>query len=707
MTHTPAPVVTTWIAPGVLRYRLGTPEAVTPVALRQHAPAEDALCQLPIAAPPDLDITGWKTTRGFLVRLPLTADEELYGFGLQLHSHAQRGRKKTLRVNSDPVADTGDSHAPAPWYVSTAGYGVFIDTARYAAYYLGSATPLVDRRAAYAASDPVAIESIEAMFNRLGERKPGYVYIDIPSAAGVNLYLFAGPALGDAVRRYVLFSGGGCLPPRWGLGAWYRCKIDFDQSGVLEMAAELRDAAVPCDVLGLEPHWQTRSYSCSYAWSNLFPDPTRMIAELRAQGYRLNLWQHAFIHPTSPLYGAMLPYAGDCEVWNGLVPDFTLPAARETFAAYQEQALVEPGVAGFKLDECDNADFIPGIPWSFPEFSTFPSGLDGEQMHTLFGLGYQQTIDALFRRRDQRAYHQVRASGALAAPYPFVLYSDLYDHRTFIRGLVNTGFSGMLWCPEVRHAGSAEELIRRLQTVVCSPQALMNAWYIQHAPWRQWVTELNNAGVFAEDADRVIALVREVLALRMRLIPYLHAAFYRYATEGTPPFRALVMEYPDDLAVRHIDDQYLMGDRLLVAPVVAEETSRTVYLPAGVWYDFWGGGCIEGGQTLTLDVPLEHIPLFVRGEAVLPLATPTLHTDDPAAMTLTACIYGRGIDPCTLIEEDDATYAYERGAINSVTLAWDDARRRGTLTRTGFLSCRHYTVAHWEHRGDLVPAIGA
>ena len=118
------------------------------------------------------------------------------------------------------------------------------------------------------------------------------------------------------------------------------------------------------------------------------------------------------------------------------------------------------GVSGYKVDECDNSDFI-STPWSYPELSAFPSGVDGEQMHCLMGMKCHGDVARHLSRRNQRAYHEVRSAHALASPYPFVLYSDLYKHRDFIRGVVNSGFSGLLWCPEVRDAGSAEELLRR------------------------------------------------------------------------------------------------------------------------------------------------------------------------------------------------------------------------------------------------------
>ncbi len=146
--------------------------------------------------------------------------------------------------------------------------------------------------------------------------------MEVPDSHGVDVYLFAGPTMREAVQRYNLFSGGGPLPPRWGLGFWYRCYGNFSQDEVLGLADELRREKIPCDVLGLEPGWQSHSYSCSFVWSDKFPDPAGMISRLNESGYKVNLWEHAFTHPTSPLHSALLPYSGDYEVWDGLVPDF-------------------------------------------------------------------------------------------------------------------------------------------------------------------------------------------------------------------------------------------------------------------------------------------------------------------------------------------------------------------------------------------------
>ena len=687
------------IYPGIWKMTLGEPESATPVNLRFQQPAISGLQSLtaPSEAPLTLEeVTGRQTARGYIVELPLEEDEQIYGFGLQLLSFNQRDLKKTLRVNSDPKADLGDSHAPVPFYVSTHGYGVLVDTARYATFYAGCAQPRKDRRASTPQdATSSVIFSAQDLYETRKRDSDGKVTVEIPVASGVDIYFFAGPDMLQAVQRYNLFSGGGCWPARWGLGVWYRCRADFDQQLVLKFAEDFRTDDIPCDVLGLEPGWQTHSYSCSFLWSDKFPQPDQLAKHLTAQNYRLNLWTHAFTHATSPIYADLMPYSGDYEVWQGLVPDLTLPQARQIMGQCFAQQHVDLGVAGYKLDECDNSDYI--VPrWSFPELSQFPSGLDGEQEHSLFGLGFQEMVDAIYRQRNQRAYHGVRSSHALAAPYPFVLYSDLYEHKDFIRGVVNCGFSGLLWTPEVRHATSAEDLIRRLQTAMLSPQALINAWYIKNPPWKQWDTPLNNADTFVSNWREVEAICRDTLKLRMQFLPYLYAAFYRYAAEGLPPFRALVMDYPADKNTYKLDDEYLMGDRVLVAPVLAGQKTRPIYLPAGEWHDFWTNTIYTGGQTIQYEAPLTVIPLFIKDGAVLPLATPTLHTADPRSFELSVRIYGDGHLPITLYEDDGVTFDYQRNVLNRVTLAWDALTERGSLSRAGDVSVPRYTVKDWQ-----------
>jgi alpha-D-xyloside xylohydrolase len=683
------------ILPGVWKLTLGTPERITPVSTRRYSPAADSLGALPAGGAAPVSVVGERTARGYVVRLPLLPNEIVYGLGLQFQSFIQRGLKKKLRVNADPVIDSGDSHAPVPFYVTTRGYGVLIDSARYVTVYAGnkqrkasaasaSATPAVER------GEDLTKDALPAAYGRFRFQEPSAVMVEVPEAAGVDVYLFAGPTMRLAVQRYNLLAGGGALPPRWGLGVWYRCERDFGQTDVERLAAEFRERGMPCEVLGLEPGWQTHAYSCSYAWSEKFPSPRAMVAALAREHYRVNLWEHAFVHPSSPIHDALVPYSGDYLVWDGVVPDFLTPEARRVFADFHEREHVALGVSGYKLDECDNSDFTRN--WSFPELARFPSGADGEQMHALFGLRYQDTLQEMLERRGTRTYGLVRNTGALAAPYPYVLYSDLYDHATFIRAVAKAGLSGLLWTPEVRDAASPEELVRRLQSAVLSPMALINAWYIRNPPWKQVKRDENNAGRFAADWESVEATCRRVLELRMQLLPYLHAAFVRYRRTGLPPFRPLVMDFPEDVATWPVDDQYLVGDGLLVAPVVAGQTSRSVYLPDGTWYDFWTGARHEGRRRIDVRPPLEQIPLFVRSGTLLPLARVTLHTDDARSGELAVRAYG-GTDAALTLYEDDGAHP---AALTEVALSWNAAKRSGALRRSGVARQPGYRAIAWE-----------
>lgn len=682
------------VFPGIWRIRLGSPEEHTPHSVLPHCSKEEAIAELPACSDCPIDpvrIVGELTSRGYLVSLPLGKEEQVYGLGLQLLSFNQRGKKKTLRINSDPVADTGDSHAPVPFYVTSSGYGVFFDTLRYMTIYCGGA----NRRSAEAAAEEGSQLTVSGSEELYASRSRGgqEVIAEIPRALGVDVYIFAGPTMRLAVQRYNLYSGGGCLPPLWGLGVWYRCKSNYSHDAVLSRAQSFREQKMPCDVIGLEPGWQTKTYSNSHVWSERFPDPSSTSAELAKLGYRLNLWTHAFTNPLSPLHDSLKDESGDFLVWGGLVPDFASTGTRGKFARFFDENHVSKGVSGYKLDECDGSDFI-GSPWSFPEFSKFPSKLDGELMHSAFGGLFQQTIQSIFEARNQRTYGEVRASHAFSAPNPYVFYSDLYDHTSFIRGVVTAGFNGLLWSPEVRHADSAEDLIRRVQAVMFSPQATINAWYIQNPPWEQWLTDENNAGRLNEERAWVTEVVREMLQLRMSFLPYLYAAYVDYWKTGLPPFRAMVMDYPDDANLWNCDLQFMMGDRVLVAPVVAGQQSREVYLPKASWRDFWTNKVYEGGKSYSLVAPLDRILLFVKEDSLLPLAGPAQHTADPALWDLTVKVYGSGSQGIDLYEDDGTTFDYLQGAQNRVALNW--AGDRVDVVREGTFEGDRYCVVKVE-----------
>lgn len=527
------------------------------------------------------------TSRGCVLEFPLEEDEQIYGFGLQLKGFNHKNHKLQLRTNSDPVANTGDAHAPVPFFVTTKGYGMYFDTARYIEVHCGYGK----NKNRQPEPNNTIIATAEDLYKKCGLKETTVMSVEIPVAKGIDVYIFEGKNILDVVSQYNMFSGGGCEVPEWGLGVLYRAYAKSTGNQIIELAKYFRDNDIPCDIMGLEPGWQSSSYSCSYLWDNeRYPNYKEVIKYLKENNFHINLWEHAFISATSPIYKDMHDLSGDYEVWKGLIPDFGLNEAQEIFAKFHKNNLIDMGIDGFKLDECDNSDFVHD--WSFPNCTEFPSGMDGEQYHQMFGTLYMQTI--MKALGDNKTLSEVRNAGALAASYPFVLYSDLYDHSDFIRGMVNSGFSGLLWTPELRDAQTKKELIRRLQTTVFSVQCLINAWYCPEVPWKELNCEQE---------------VKSLLEVRKSLVPMLKKAFDDYHKTGKPPVRALVVDYTDDEETYSIDDEYIFCDNLLVAPLTAESDTRKVYLPNGNWCDYWTKEPLSAGW---IEATTDNIPVFEK-----------------------------------------------------------------------------------------------
>lgn len=534
------------------------------------------------------------TASGCIIEFPMEDDCQVFGFGLQLKQFNHTRRKLRLEVNSDPTTVNGESHAPVPFFVTNKGYGMYFDTARYADFYCGrQLNPILTGKKA-GSSDGGAAGSTDELYAVRNENSL-VMSVKIPAAQGIDVYVFEGDTITEIVSQYNMLAGGGPDVPEWGLGLLYRCYYQWDSEKVKATADYFRNTNIPCDIIGLEPGWHTHAYSCTYKWSAKYPDPDGFIKYLRDRGFHINLWEHAFTHPDCEFFNEIAPYAGNYMVWGGLVPDFATDGAKNIFSEYHRKNLVEHGIDGFKVDECDSSDYTGS--WSFPLSSQFPSGLEGDQYHSLFGVLYAKTL--LKALGENKTLSEIRQMGALAASYPFVLYSDLYDHKDFIRGVVNSGFSGILWSPEFRSAGSKDECIRRMQAIVFSVQCLVNAWNYDGIPW-----------VIFDCEDEV----RELIDLRYSLIPKLKAAFDEYRDHGKPPIRALVMDYTNDPASYNIDNEYLFCDDLLVAPIAAGTgDERDVYLPrASRWADFFTGEEIEVPENGVIHVNTKGIPVYKK-----------------------------------------------------------------------------------------------
>lgn len=662
------------VEPGVWKGIVGTPEAYSLLSVADVSPKSGALKKMPVADFPALgnEVVGAISDGKTSLRIPLVKGEQLYGFGLNFQTVHQRGKILNLHVDHYGGKDNGRTHAPVPFYVSSQGYGVLINSARYLTVYAGSGVRKDGPNA------PVA-QDRNTDKNWSSRPYSDAVEILVP-AAGVEIYLFAGPTTMDAIRRYNLYCGGGALPPRWGLGFTQRTQRLYTDEQVKEEVALFEEKGFPLDYIGLEPGWQSKAYPCSFEWDKgRYPDPAGFVKEMEEKGVRINLWTNPYISPASGIYKEMAPLSGSHTVWNGIVPDFTLERAQKIWTEKLKKEHLSIGVSGYKIDEVDGYDH-----YLWPDVATFPSGLSAEQMRQTYGLWVQKITADMYKDQNVRTFGLVRASNAGGNALPYVIYNDYYSHEDFITALINSGFSGVLWTPEVRGSKTGEEWLRRFQSVVFSPMAMINAWSSGTKPWS-----------FPEVSESV----KEYALLRMQMMPYWYSEFAKYRFEGTPPFRAMNLEPGFNVKVteeiisqnlednpyleavnREVKDQYMAGEYLLVAPMFVGQESRKVILPKGNWYDFYTGEYAGNGEVITVKPGLEKIPVYVKDGGIIPMMAPLLHA--PKAndiVDLEVRHYGTKPNSYLLYDDDGETFDYEKGAYSWRTLTVKTDKKNGLI----------------------------
>ena len=657
----PAKAQITWqqVEPGVWKGVVGTPESYSLLNVSGATPLKEGFTRLPEVTLPALanEIVGAVQDGKTSLRIPLQRKEQLYGFGLNFQTVHQRGKILDLHVDHYGGKDNGRTHAPVPFYISNLGYGVFVNSARYLTVYAGSGA----RK-----DSPNAPVAKDRNTDKTWSASPysDAVSILVP-APGAEIYIFAGPTPMDVVRRYNLFCGGGTLPPRWGLGFTQRTQKLYTAEDVEKEADEFERQGYPLDFIGLEPGWQSKAYPCTFEWDKTrFANPAGFVKDMLDKGVRINLWTNPYVSAESGVYKEMYPVSGSHTVWCGIVPDLAGEKARQLWKDKLEKEHINIGVSGYKIDEVDGYD-----RYLWPDVATFPSGVSAEQMRQTYGLWVQRTTAELYKQRNQRTFGLVRASNAGASSYPYVIYNDYYSHQDFITALINSGFSGVLWTPEVRGSKTGEEWLRRFQSVVFSPMAMINAWASGTKPWS-----------FPEVAPQI----KEYAMLRMQMMPYWYTEFARYHFDGIPPFRAINLEpgfnpeqsvnmevkssnlednpYLEAIS-REIKDQYMAGEYLLVAPMFVGQKERTVVLPQGNWYDFYTGKYVGNGERITVSPGLERIPVFVKDGAVIPFMEAMLHAPKAGQkVNLEIRHYGKADGAYRLYDDDGETFDYEKGA---------------------------------------------
>ncbi len=640
----------------------------------------------------DVDVA-WNKNGALRHRTALAPEERLFGLGERATPWNRRGRTHIL-WNSDPSGYTNDDdpiNLNIPVYIGQeargkgqegaatnpescilhpASYLVFYENPHYAEFDLGKSVPDV----------------AEHRF----------------AGGELRYYVIAGTTP-HMLERYTELTGRHELPPLWMLGYQQSRWSYYPEARVRKLAQDFRDHDVPCDAIHLDIHYMD-GYRC-FTWDkSRFPHFAQLAADLRAQGiklitiidpgikkdaayavYRSGLaGKHFCTTPDGKVYHA--------PVWPGLsaLPDFTNPQTRLWWGA-QYKPLLEAGIAGFWDDMNEPAIFNPGGDQTLPHpirHSLERRGGDHREAHNVYGMQMARASrDGLLTLQPEtRPVLITRAGWAGVQRYATSWTGDNESTWASLKlttpmvmglGLSGVGFTG----PDVggfKGAADGELFTRWIQMAAFMPffRAHTVAGTPDQEPWSY--------------GEPYLSIARRFIQLRSELLPYFYTAVWQMATRGWPVVRPLWWEC-GDAALYNVDDAFLCGDALLVAPVSEPGfTARPVPLPPGDWYDFWTNAlhAVKSAQSVETFASLETIPLFIRAGSVLPMGEYGPSVELRLQKFLRLSVYplaAPGEAASELYEDAGEGFGYRQGdyRLNHFTLRQTEDRLTITWTREG------------------------
>ena len=532
-------------------------------------------------------------------------DERVYGFGEGFGPLVKNGTWQRLWVQEAFSNASPASYKQVPFWMSTRGAGVFVNTSH-------------------------------AVGVHVGDLEHSALSMTVEDTDALDLFVIAGPRLADVLRGYHCLTGAPAVPPQWSFGLWMSRITYRSQDEVEAIARRLREHRIPCDVVHVDTGWFREEYVCDLEFDpERFPDVPAMTARLRELGLRVSLWQWPNVNVHSSLFAegragghlarresghAYLQPGGYGE--DAAVVDVSSPAA-VAWLQGKYARLFEQGIAAIKVDYGEGA----------PPDAVY-AGVPGEAMHNLYPLLYGRAVwDASVRAHGEGgAVLWARAAWAGSQRYPVHWSGDgvarWQDLPCVLRAMLSFGLSGFpFYSSDIGGFSgwpSPQLYLRWAQLGLFSSHARAHGAG-EREPWVH--------GEQVEDAFRRYA------ELRYRLLPYLWTEARRCAETSLPMARAMVLDFSDDPTSEGIDDQYLLGPALLVAPVLDERDRRRVWFPAGDWVDFWTGEVVTGPVHRTVHAPLDVLPLWVRAGAVLPLGPVQQHTAELPLDPLTVRVH--------------------------------------------------------------------
>ena len=505
----------------------------------------------------------------------LTADEMIFGCGESATGLNKAGQKVNLFVTDPQGPETDQMYKPIPFFMSNRGYGMFMHT---------SAPVTCDFGTTYI--------GLNKMF--MGDEN-------------LDLFVFFGEPK-DILDEYTDLVGKPGMPPLWSFGTWMSRITYFSEKEGYDVAANIRKNKYPCDVIHFDTGWFDVDWQCDYKFSeNRFQNPQQMLKDLRSQGFHVCLWQLPYFTPKNRYFSELIEKDMYVKNGNGELPyedvvlDFSNP---ETVKWYQDKlaGLLNIGVSAIKVDFGEAAP-LNGI---------YASGKSGWYEHNLYPVRYDMAVSEITKKLHNENIMWARAAWAGSQRYPLHWGGDAATTNTGLLGTLRAGLSFGLsgfsfWSHDMGGFVKAtpEDLYCRW-----IPFGFLTSHTRAHGapPTEPWLY----------DSKRVQDVFRKSAEMKYRLMPYVYAQAKECTEKGLPMLRALFVEFPDDPGAWKVDDEYLFGSQILVAPLLESGmTGRTVYLPEGKWIDYQTEKVYEGGWH-RIEAGSLPIIMLVRDGSVLP-----------------------------------------------------------------------------------------
>lgn len=521
-------------------------------------------------------------------QLRLGVGENLYGLGERFTPFVKNGQSVDI-WNRDGGTSSEQSYKNIPFFLSSKGYGVFVNHPEEVSYELGS--EMVSR----------------SQWSVEGE------YLDY--------YFIHGPSPKEVVSRYTELTGRPALPPAWSFGLWLSTSFttDYNEETVNHFVDGMAERGIPLSVFHFDCFWMKEFEWSNFIWDRRnFPDPEGMLRRLKDKGLKICVWINPYIAQKSPLFdegmekGYLIKRTnGDIWQWDlwqagmGIV-DFTNP---EAVNWYQDKlkALLDMGVDSFKTD------FGERIPTDV----VYADGSNPQKMHNYYSYMFNEVVFDLLKREVGEGEAIVFARSATTGGQKFPVHwggdcDSTYDAMAeSLRGGLSLTTSGFgYWSHDIGgfESTATPDVFKRWTAFgLLSSHSRFHGSHSYRVPW-----------LFDDEA---VDVARHFTKLKNNLMPYLYGQAVENNHTGIPVMRSMIMEYPEDPLTHTLDRQYMFGDSILVAPIFNEEGIGSFYLPRGKWTHLLTGEVVEGGTWIEEKYDYFNLPLFVRPNTILPVGT--------------------------------------------------------------------------------------